>query len=368
MSEGSTGSPSRRESTLIQFGGGVVQMGLVTIQGILLVPLYLAKLSGDLYGMWLALTSMVALLGFFELGLANLVCQQVAVCLSRKDHRKLGVMVGVVLPYTAGVMTLVGVGGALLVPWLPAWVGVQGQLANALSIALYVAVVDLVLMLAHGITGSMLLGLQRPGMHVAGLLIGTAVSIAAIVLLLHLDWGILALACGSLLRPLIALPTNLVALYRALRKELNGSKVRFERKPFLEFFFKAAYLGPARAAEVLAPQVDNIILITLLRPIDVTIMNLTRKAGDLVVQVVGRLAASSLSGLAHLYSSRQNDRYGATVLRLLRISLSAAAVGLTGVFILNGVFVTLWTRAELFGGQALTTILCLYAFLKISLK
>ena len=141
--------------------------------------------------------------------------------------------------------------------------------------------------------------------------------------------------------------------------------LKFDSAQLGDFFKAALWLGPAKTAETLIPQVNNIIIVRLLGPSAVVIYNLTGKAAEMLVQVVGRFAASFLSGLAHLYGGGEEDKY-LKVVRGLFLAISYMAVlGLACVLVFNMDFVRLWVGTDLYGGAILTILFCLYGLIKI---
>ena len=340
-------------------------MLLAIIQGVVLVPLYLRYIGGIQYGQWLALGSIVAMLGLIDLGVTSLATQRTAFFHGRSDMKSVGSLIGTIILFDLIIAACILVGGFAASFWLPQYVGAAGEQARILQLALQFATIDVALMLLANMSGALLFGIQKPAAHMGGMLIATAVSIALTVIFLFQNWGILAIACGSLARPVIALTINIFALVCNFRPVLNRSKLKFDPAITKSFFWSALWLGPSKIAEAMTSQLDNLVVIKILSPLDVTILNLTRKAAEMAIQVVSRISASLMSGLAHLKGSGDEVKIRSTIGVLFLVSGYAASGILCEVLILNEAFVSLWVNSSMYAGAGVTLLLCIYGILKM---
>lgn len=357
--------PSRRLATVVQFIGNQSLLSLAIVRGIVLVPFYIEYIGEEVYGGWLALGGAVLLLGLFDLGISNLISQRTALYSGSGDYNSLGKLLATIISFILGAMALMTLVSLIVVPILPSWIGFEGEVSKQLEAALWVATADLILTFGMNVTGAILFGLQRPFAVMLGMFISTALSIIVTAILLFQGWGVLAIPSGSIVRSSLSFIVNSIAIFFYFRKKLKRHMFRLERSIFHDFFKAALWLGPANMAETLTLQFDNIVVAKLLHPIEVTVLTLTRKVAELMIQLVGRVSASFLSGLAHLQGTREEDKFRSIVEALFRITIYLAGVFFGGVLLLNGDFVALWTGPDLFGGQLLTMIICLYSFIKV---
>lgn len=338
---------------------------LAIVQGVVLVPLYLKYIGAVHYGQWLALGSMVAMLSLIDFGVTSLVTQKTALFHGSGDTKSLQELVSTIIVFGLIISALILVIGIGISFWLPNWIGASGDQLRTLRLAFQVATVDVMLMLLVSMSGSILFGIQKPQAHMTGVFIGTAISIVITVLLLFNGWGILSIACGSLVRPVLALPTNIYAIKKYLCYFLKQPIFNLNPSMFKSFFASAMWLGPSKLSEAMISQVDNIIIVKILQPIDVTMLNLTRKAAEIAVQVVGRLSVSFMSGLSHLRGSNEEEKIRSIVSDLFLVSGYLACCILCGVLILNEDFVSLWTSSNMYAGFAVTILVSIYCLLKI---
>jgi O-antigen/teichoic acid export membrane protein len=355
----------KKRSTIIQFCGAQGLMLLAIIQGVVLVPLYLRYIGSIQYGQWLALGSIVAMLGMIDFGVTSLATQRTAFFHGRSDMESIGALIGTIILFDLIIAVCIVVSGFVSSFWLPQYIGAAGEQAKVLQLALRFAAIDVALMLLVNMSGALLFGIQKPAAHMGGMLIATAVSIALTVIFLFQNWGILAIACGSLERPIIALTINIFALVRNFRPILNRSMVKFDLAITKSFFRAAVWLGPSKIGEAMTSQLDNLVVIKLLSPLDVTILNLTRKAAEMATQVVSRISASLMSGLAHLNGSGDTIKIRSTIGILFLISGYAASWIMCIVLILNDTFVNLWVSSSMYAGASVTVLTCIYGIFKM---
>lgn len=355
----------RRRSTAFQLGGNLASMTLSIIQGLFLVPLYLHYLGDEVYGLWLGLGAAVAMLAYIDLGITNIAAQKTAILFGSRKLKELGEFWGTLILWDLIAVIFIAIIGFTLSPLVPVWLEVPEGLQSDFTNAFRVATLDVMLMLIACMSASVLYGLQRPESSICAQLIGTALGIPLVFFLLSEGWGVVAIPCAILVRPLIMVPANIVALLRFVPRSLGKNKLTFSRSVFSELMRATFWLGPTQFFESTIGQLDNLIVLKLLGPVQVTSLEVTRKAGQLGSMLVGRISASLLSGLAHLHGEGNRNRMHSVLASLFRVTTYLSLVGLGGVLLLNESFVPLWTSKPIFGGNLLTALCVLQIFLSI---
>jgi len=355
---------SRSKSTIIQFVGVLFLMLLSLVQGVVFVPFFLRSIGGELYGAWLATAGALTMVGALDLGFSKFVSHRVAVACGGSNDEDLGKFLCVTFLYSAGIVCGILLIGAFLAPWLPGWVGLTGPSADGLRRALGLMPVAVALLYVANVAGSILYGLQRPGPSLSGMILGTALSLIVVWVSLSHGGGVRSLALGAVVQGTIAVGIDLPSLFVILRKKISRRMLVFDRFLLGQVFRSMGWMVLAEAVVAIAPQVDNVVVAKVLQPSDVTVLSLTRRVSEFLVQLAARLPASFLSGLSHLYGSGDEKKYLHVVALLFRLTLYLAGFGLGGVLLLNESFVRVWVGPAFFGGKGLTGIICLYGLLK----
>jgi len=356
---------SRTKSAAIQLSGAMALMLLSTVQGLLLIPLYLHYIGGYLYGAWLALAGSVVLFGMADMGISSLVIQKSAVFYSEKDYVALARLVGTMRVVNILAIAMMVIVAAITIPAIPRWLNILPQYHSILTVVAWLTVLEVGLMLLVNVSGSFLFGVQNPGPHMIASIAGALSSIIVIVLLLVSGFGVLAISLGALARPILIIPINSYFVKTFLSSNEVSSEVKAEKKMFLDLLSNSLWLGPSKIAETLSGQIDSIIVAKVLGVGAVTVLSITRKAADLSVQIAGKIPGCLLSGLSHLHGAGQKDIQQQVVQTLFKVVGYFGAIGLGGVLIFNEKFVSLWAGSQYYAGNLVTGLVCLYSILKL---
>lgn len=356
---------SRTKSAAIQFSGAMILMALSVIQGLVLMPLYLHYIGGYLYGAWVALAGSVMLLGIADVGISSLAIQKSSVLHAKRDYRSIAKLIGTMRVINFITALVVIVFAALLIPLAPKLLRISSQYHPILLVVAWLAVVELVLMLFVNVSGSFLFGIQNPGPHMTASIVGSIFSILFMAGFLYFGLGVISLSLGAIIRPLMVLPFNLYTLRRFLIENNVYTDMSWDREMFRDLISKTVWLGPAKIAETFLGQIDGIIIARFVGAGAVTVFSVTRKMSDLVVQVVGLVSATLLSGLSHLHGAGETSRQREVVEMLLKTVSYSSAVFLGGFLAFNEAFVSLWVGRQYYGGTELTVLLFAYGVLKL---
>src|SRR3954462_1284121 len=163
-----------------------------------LTPYLLHTLGVGRYGVWILASSIIGYYGLLDIGLRAGVTQYLTRCIAIRDFRGAGEVVSTavaLLAMLAGVMVLLSVGGALLAPRIFDF-GAEG--AHEAGWCILLLGMSSALQFAFAPFGAVFVATQR--LDIANFIgVGTRlVSALAIVLALHLGWGLVGLAAVTL--------------------------------------------------------------------------------------------------------------------------------------------------------------------------
>lgn len=345
----------RRRAVLTNIAFQYVAVGLAVAQGVFLVPVYLRSMSLPLYGAWLATGNVLAWIELADPGLSTVMQQRAAAAFGRGDIHGLARTIGT------------GLGVSLLTACLPlaAWpfaTPIAGTLGlppadNVLLAAAFrVALVSMAVAIAsYGVAA---VNVAVHSSAAAGMVFATSgvASIVLTIVLLRYDFGLLALPLAGAARSAILLLGNTMALWLWLRR-MKVPRIRFDAKEARGIGRQSLYTLTTRLGSALAGKVDLFITAALITPASAASLALTGKAFELVRLATERIGVAIAPGLAHLAGERGPESTSGVINGTLRVTITAAAVALTGVVALNQPFVGLWVGSEAFGGQALTVAL-----------
>ena len=180
------------------------------------VPLTLHYLGVERFGMWMTVSSLIAMLAFADFGIANGVLSAVAGAHGRDDQPALQRIV------SSGFFMLTGIAAALLalfaavyahVPWHAVF-NVQGELARAeAGPALAVFAVCFACAIPLGVVQRVQMGLQQGFTASLWQCMGSLCALVGVLLAIHLQGGLAWLVLALAGAPLLAALLNSVHFY-----------------------------------------------------------------------------------------------------------------------------------------------------------
>jgi O-antigen/teichoic acid export membrane protein len=174
------------------------------------VPLTLHYLGTERFGMWMTISSLIAMLAFADFGIANGLLSAVAEAHGRDDRRAIAHLVSSAFFMLTGIAVALLLLFAVAYPWVhwPALFNVQNTLARAeAGPALAVFVLCFAAAIPLGMVQRVQMGLQQGFAASLWACVGSLCGLAGVLLTIHLQaglpWLVLALAGVPLLAALL---------------------------------------------------------------------------------------------------------------------------------------------------------------------
>jgi O-antigen/teichoic acid export membrane protein len=331
---------SRKRATAVLAIGGYVNTGIQIVQGLLLIPLYLHFVGAHLYGLWMASGGILGMLGVLNFGIGNMLIQRVANAYGRQDLPKAGVyFVNGMLVYLIIVFIFMIV-GLFLSFFLPALLRVSGginlQLRGCFQLAVVAAGAGIVNECLRGFAQALL----RPVFSMVAIAVSRIIGIVITTVLLFRDAGLWAIPVGMLVTEIMILIAGLVqtlTLFRELR-----ARVVLDAAIIKEYLHLGGAMFIARLGSALSRESDPLLITLLLRPELTTAYMLTRRAADIVFQMLSVVYGATHSGFSHLVGHGEKERIATVATRLLIMVFFSGLVGFITYVVMNHSFLALW--------------------------
>lgn len=330
---------------------------------LLTVPITLHYLGAERYGMWMILSSMVAMLSFADLGIGNGILNAVAAAHGRNDTAAIRRAVSSGAVALGGIMLLVLAGLAIAyrhVAWHELF-NVRSALARAESGP---AIAAFLICFAVSIPATMVQrvqqGMQRGFLASAWLCVGSLFTLPAVLLAVHLEAGLPVLVAVLMGAPLIAGIINSVVFFGMQEPGLRpapGSVVAAEIRGVAQagLFFLMIQLGNSVSANCLP-----IIISHVAGPERVADFSVPERLLALVVMLVSMYVQPLWP--AYREALMQGD--GAWVRRTYRATVLRVLVAATAVLIMLGfampVILRLWVGSAVQPSMLLIAGLCAF--------
>lgn len=330
----------RKRATTVLVIGGYVNTGIVIVQGLLLVPLYLHFIGAHLYGLWMASGGILGMLSMLNFGIGNMLVQRIASAYGQKESFKAGAyFVNGMFVYLIIVCIFVIIGFLLsffFPTLLKASEEVNYQLRGCFQLAVVAAGAGIVNECLRGFAQALL----RPVFSMVAIAVSRILSIVITVILLYQNAGLWAIPIGMLIAEILILIAGLfqtVTLFRELR-----AKVIMDSIIIKEYFQLGGAIFMARLGAALSRESDPLMITFFLRPELTTAYMLTRRAADIVFQMLSVVVGASHSTFSNLVGYGNEEKTAEVATKLLVMVFLFGLIGFVTYVIMNQSFVTLW--------------------------
>jgi O-antigen/teichoic acid export membrane protein len=331
---------------------------IVSIQAVVLIPLYLSAVGPRLYGAWLGSGDFLVWMQAFDLGLSNLMIQRIGAAHGHGDSKLVAEYFATGMATMAVVASAIGLAAFGLSFMLPGWMGLSGDEAHTLHWCFVVGVgASTVNVFNNSIVGFSR-GIQDTAFMNA-IMVGSALAGFATSLGLVLaGWGLWAIALGLVARAAVSLIGS--TLFAAMR--LRRGLIRFFRvrghilREFLSISPATALGGISYAV---MNQSETALVAIFLKPELAAVLNLTRKALEVARSLVDMIASATYGGFAHLVGSDQRHRTLQVLAEISSLRLSLAIVAASAYLAVNASLVSVWVGSYQYGGTLLTILIAI---------
>lgn len=348
---------SRRKASSANYLFGLTQVFFVTLNGIILVPLYLKQMSVSLYGAWLAAGSVLTILSVVDLGIGIVLTQQLAGLFGRND------LSGYATTAFTGALGIIPAGAALallgiaLAFVMPSWFQLTSLEGRQLSEAIVLASLAAGFSTIAQTWGALPQSIQRTvGMGIVGNA-SLVVWIAATVLGLAARLGVVALGLGLLARSVFLASGYLVLIMRHWRM-MHAPRPTFSGSVFLDLVKRSAPVLLSRIGGTVGQNAESAITALVISPSAAAILAISSRLAVVVRMVVGLIGSAVFASVSHIYAGGA-ERTRDVLKTLFFVSNLLLAIGLGATMAFNGTLVSLWVGADKYGGDALTFLIVL---------
>lgn len=337
-------TPSRTRATIILAISGYINTGIVIVQGLLLVPLYLNYIGSHTYGLWLASGGILGMLALVNFGVSTMIIQRVSSAYGQQDYLQAGayfingviVYLGICLLYV-----LIGVGVSL---WVPDILRVQGDESELFRHCFQIALLAMTLSIINECMRGLAQALLRPLVPMISMASGRIIGIGSTVWMLFNGFGLWALPTGIAIGEGVIFILNLfysIALFRKL-----GAQLVIDKKIIKEYTHSSPALLTARLGTAVSHESEPLLITLFLSPEVTTAYMITRRAADIVSQMLSVVYGATHSAFSNLVGFNR-ERARKVAEKLITIVFLFGLIGFVAYVGLNDKFISLWVGQSL---------------------
>jgi O-antigen/teichoic acid export membrane protein len=331
---------------------------IVSVQAVVLIPLYIHYVGPKLYGAWLGSGDILVWLQTLDLGLPNLMIQRIGAAHSRGDRDTVGAWLASGTLVLGIVSVLILGAGLAVAPALPSLMHVAGEegrrLSACFSAAAAAASVVLFTSAFVGFSRGILATAAMNGLQVASAAVGFAVSLVLVIG----GQGLWSIPLGMAARAAVGLIGSLLIVrYHVKRGEAGAPALR--ASIVREFTAVSPATGSGGLAYVLMNHSETAIVAMVVGPAAAAAYGVTRKAADLGRTLLDTIGAASYGSFAHLVGASSGAR-ALEVHREISSVRTGAAVVFAAIYAsVNASLVSVWVGPGQFAGTWVTNLVAL---------
>jgi O-antigen/teichoic acid export membrane protein len=325
------------------------------VQGVVLVPMYLAHFPLSVYGAWLATGNIVGILGMLEGGMNMVYSQKLSFLFGQNKLHEFSLIETSGLFISLIILFLFISIGFILSPFVPAWININyiyhSDIKTAFIIASFAASFGILEQNMAAIVGSWL------DAKINGIsnILGTISGITAIIIGLKNNLGVISIPLGTLVDALAGVSFLGVFIYlkskrnRFPKLHLNLQNVKGLIKDTIPLTF-------SNIGSSIISQSQYLIIANFINPAATAIYAITIKVFIVVSSIIAPIASSIFNSVAYFDVKKDLTKVKDVFKRTLIIqgSISIALFGVVLAF--NKSFISLWVGAKDYGGDSLTIL------------
>ncbi|MFZ2448252.1 MAG: oligosaccharide flippase family protein [Syntrophobacteraceae bacterium] len=353
-------APRRRRAAFIMIGGGYANAVISTVQGLVLLPLYLYYVGDRLYGLWLATGGVLAVLGCLDVGLASLLIQRISKSYAQNDPDKVAsYFVNGLIYYSVLMSALVLIASALSF-FVPGMFNASLEEAEILRECFILAALGLALSLLNNAVAGFQQALQRPLFMQFSTTICSIIGLGATVVMLYLGVGLRSIPLGFLARNIPLILSNFIFDLHLL-KQLRAA-IRFDFGVIREIRGLSLALFASKLGSSAAGQIEPALIAYFIRPELATSFVVTKKVTAIIDYCLNTIISSVFPGFAHLYGEGNKVRAAQVYMQIATMICCLSAVAYSLYLAGNHAFIDLWVGNQQFAGQTVTLLIALGCF------
>jgi Na+-driven multidrug efflux pump len=331
--------PGRKRATVLLAVGGYLNTGILVVQGLLLVPLYLYYIGAHTYGLWLASGGILGMLALVNFGISSMMTQRVSCAYGQQNLLQTGkyFINGIAVYFCICLLfALIGWGVS---NWIPEIFIVTGDEGELLRRCFLIAVLAMAIGIFNECLRSLAQALLRPVVPMISMAIGRILGIGGTIWMLFDDFGLWAIPLGTLLAEGVIFVLNLLNAITLFRK--MGGQIRLDREIIKEYAHTSPALFTARIGTTLSQESEPLLITLFLGPEVTTAYMLTRRAADIVSQMLSVVYGATHSAFSNLVGI-DSERAKKVASKLLAIVFSFGLIGFVSYAGANNSFVSIW--------------------------
>lgn len=327
-------------ATIAAFGARGIQI----LTSLVTVPLTLHYLGVERYGMWMTISATIAMFSFADLGIGNGLLNAISESHGRGDHDSAAKYVSSAFFTLIGLALLIGLGFAIVYPWVP-WArvfNVSTALAGSeAGPAVAVFVGSFLIAMPLGVVQRVRMGYQEGFIDSIWAAGGSILAFVAVLLAVRLNASLPWLVASMAAAPALVQIVNAGVLFGRKYPWLRPRFAGIDKRAASRVMRTGGYFFILQIAGAVAYQSDSIILAQMMGPAAVTLYAIPMRLFSLTPMILGFAYAALWPAYGEAIARGDVGWAVVTLKRSLTVGLGIA-VPVSAVIVLVGQPVIKW--------------------------
>lgn len=348
---------SRKQAVYWHTAGGYVSNGIIMVQGLVLIPIYIKILGAPLYGYWLASGGILAWLTMVDIGGAAITRQRCAHAYGKGNLQKMVDYFWHGTVIMCGVIAVLGLLIILFVPSIPDLIHVESGHREIILNCLYLSGIGAALHIAELYLREFINAIQRTMLTAVAGIIGLLSALIFILTgLLFMNWGLYALAAAMVIRSAIPLMANLIITLCLLRS--TRISVVWSRIIFKDYLLTTPSVLAAKASSVFTTQLPVVLLTRWTGPELTVAYTVSMRMIEMAKHFVNKPLSGLYTSCAHLFGDEtSSDSHKMILFKKVTFAFIFVTSGAFGAYVLlNKGFIELWVSSDKFLGSGFSIL------------
>ena len=351
-------SPSRKNSVKVLTIGGYLIMSLDVIQSLLFVPLYLMYIGDRIYGLWLATGGVLAILSFFDIGIASLTIQRISKYYSRKDYDKIfysfisGLIINLFFLF---LLLLFGFTFShIIVNFFSLKNSYESEI---LMHAFRLGLISLFFSLLNNTVEGSINALQKPTLPVIFQFIGGLLGIIVTYFMLFSENPLLGLPLGLLVRSSFSLILNFIYIFVIFIKNKIQIRLIIPKSELKYYINVSPNLIFAKFGSSIVTNIEPVLITKFISPEVNVAYSITKKLISFMRLFLDKIGGILYPSLSHLYHEKSKKEFSSFFIKLIGSILPICMLSISFNLIVNHDFIKIWVGDEFYLGDTITLLL-----------
>jgi O-antigen/teichoic acid export membrane protein len=341
--------------------GSLNNITLIVI-GVVMVPYYLSFFSVATYGAWLASGGIISLIASLEAGIPFILIQKLSVSYGKNDIKNFRIDAGSGIALILIIAIAFGILVFSIRTLLPEWVHCPEADIENLGFAILLVAVSGFLGLLQATIRAFFQVWQETIIPNLVQNIAHLIGLVTIIVFLNLNWGVAAIAMGSLVREVFNFSLITFFTSRSWKKKKIG-KLIISKTHIYGLVKEISFPFIGRISHTVLTQSHTFVLAALLSPEITAIYSFTSKVAMLSKHFV-TIYTNGLFGSINIARAEKSFKeFKISIEKALTIFFFFLIISLGFSFVFSYDIVRYWVGADKFGGEILLLLIVLYCFM-----